>query len=210
MSGFGELQDSLAVIGGSQNSALYRPEAQSTQRQRSRLYNLVADGVITSNWSAEIQGLRFEDHLETAPTVSDLATTQWVNISGGNVRYDAYSNFQSSDRNRNALTLSTTYFFEGAGGHTVKVGGDADKTLFPSVNFTTGTPTDPSFCPTGLTCGAQILFRGFHSAGQRQLVDAAGSVAQQTVVERKGITDRTGKSYTLYLRTSGGSSPGSP
>ncbi|MDQ6893228.1 MAG: TonB-dependent receptor [Acidobacteriota bacterium] len=200
ISGFAELQDSLAVIGGSQNSALYRPEAQSTQRQRSRLYELVTDGVITSNWSAEIQALRFEDHLETAPTVSDLATTQWVNISGGNVRYDAYSNFQSSERNRNALSLSTSYFVEGAGSHTLKFGADADKTFFPSVNFTTGTPTSPSLCPTGLVCGAQILFRGFDASGNRLLVNSAGQVAQQTVVERQAGVERQGKSYAAYLQ----------
>jgi outer membrane receptor protein involved in Fe transport len=204
VSGFAELQDSLAVIGGSQNSALFRPEAQSTQRQRARLYELVGDAVITSNWSAEIQGLRFEDHLETAPTISDLATTQWVNLSGGNVRYDAYQNFQSSDRNRNALGLSTTYFFEGAGSHTIKMGGDADKTTFPSVNFLTGTPTSPTLCPTGLTCGAQIQFRGFDASGNRLLFNPAftgnSALALQVVTERQPAVDREGKSYAVYLQ----------
>ena len=204
VSGFAELQDSLAVVGGSQNSALFRPEAQSTQRQRSRLYELVSDAVITSNWSAELQALRFEDHLETAPTVSDLATTQWVNLSGGNVRYDAFSNFQSSDRNRNALGLSTTYFFEGAGSHTIKVGVDGDKTFFPSVNFLTGTPTDPALCPTGFVCGSQVQFRGFDAAGHRLLFNPAFSgnsaLALQVVQVRSPLLERQGKSYAAYVQ----------
>ena len=201
LSGFGELQDSLAVIGGSQNSALYRPEAQSTQRQRSRLYDLVADAVITPNWSAEIQGLRFEDHLETAPTSSNFNTTQWINISGGNVRYDAYSNYQTSDRNRNALSLSSSYFFEALGSHTLKGGADADKTFFPSTNITLGTPTDPSLCPPGgLRCGAVIQFRGFSPTGDRLLVNAAGQVANQTVSQQLPGVERQGKSYAAYLQ----------
>jgi outer membrane receptor protein involved in Fe transport len=202
--GFAELQDSLAVIGGSQNSALFRPEANSTQRQRARLYELVGNGVISPNWSAEVQALRFEDHLETAPTVSDIATTQWVNLSGGNVRYDAYQNFQSSDRNRSALGLSTTYFFEAGGSHTIKMGADGDRTTFPSVNFLTGTPTDPSLCPAGLTCGAQVQFRGFDSNGNRLLFNPAFSgnsaLALQVVTERKPEVERSGHSYAAYLQ----------
>jgi len=202
--GFAELQDSLAVIGGSQNSALFRPEAQSTQRQRARLYELVGNGVINSNWSAEMQVLRFEDHLETAPTLSSIDTTQWVNLSGGNVRYDAYQNFQSSDRNRSALGLSSTYFFEAAGSHSIKVGADGDRTTFPSVNFLTGTPTDPSFCPTGLTCGAQVQFRGFDANGNRLLFNPAFSgnsaLALQVVTERKPELERSGHSYAAYVQ----------
>ncbi|MEO8432406.1 MAG: TonB-dependent receptor [Acidobacteriota bacterium] len=204
ISGFGEIQDSLAVIGGSTNSALFRPEAQSTQRQRARLYEVVADAVINSAWSAEIQGLRFEDHLETAPTSSDFSTTQYVNLSGGNVRYDAYNNFQFSDRNRNALALSSTYFFDAFGSHTIKGGLDGDRTYFPSVNFLTGTPTDPSFCPTGLVCGAQIQFRGFDAAGNRLLYNPAftgnAALALQVVGERKPVLERDGRSYSAYVQ----------
>jgi len=202
--GFAELQDSLATIGGSQNSALFRPEAQSTQRQRSRFYELVTDAVVNSNWAAELQVTRFEDHLESVPAVSDLATAQWVNLSGGNVRYDAFQNYQFSDRNRNFLGLSSTYFFEGLGSHSIKVGGDADKTFFPSVNFLTGTPTDPGMCPSGLVCGAQVQFRGFDANGNRLLFNPAftgnGALALQVVTERKPEEDRTGHAYSLYAQ----------
>lgn len=193
LTGLAEVQDSLGTIPGAQNSALYRPEASATQHQRSRIYDGVFDGVINPNWSAELQIARFEDHLETAPTSGSLDVTQWVNIGGGNVRYDNYSNYQKSDRNRNLLGLNTTYFFEGLGSHQVKLGGDADRTYFPSINFTTGTPTSPSFCPSGLVCGAQILFRGFDASGNRIPV-------QQTVVERKPQVERDGRSYSTYIQ----------
>lgn len=193
LTGFVEVQDSLATIGGSSNTALRRPEATSTQHQRTRIYDGIFDGVINSNWSAELQIARHEEHLDSVPTFSSLSQSQWTNISGGNVVYDAFNNFQSSDRNRNLLGVSTNYYFQGFGDHQVKVGGDADRTYFPSVNFLTGTPSDPSFCPTGLVCGASFTFRGFDSAGNRV-------PAVQTVSERSPQVERDGHSYSLYAQ----------
>lgn len=75
----------------------------------------------------------------------------------------------------------------------MKVGGDADRTFFPSVNFVTGTSSDPSFCPAGLTCGARFQFRGFDAAGNR-------IPFQQTVAERQPGTERDGHSYAGYVQ----------
>jgi outer membrane receptor protein involved in Fe transport len=200
LTGFVEVQDSLATIAGSSNNALRRPEATSTQHQRTRIYDGIFDGVINSNWSAELQIARHEEHLDSVPTSSPTAgsnwnsASQWTNRTGGGVVYDAFNNFQSSDRNRNLLGVSTNYYFQGFGDHQVKVGGDADRTYFPSINITTGTPTDPSFCPTGFTaCGATFTFNGFDSAGNR-------IPFRQTVSSRSPQTERDGHSYSAFAQ----------
>lgn len=191
ISGFGEIQDSLATIAGSSNSQLYRPEATSTQHQRTRLYDGIVDGVFGANWAAELQIARHEEHLDSGPTSSSLDQSQWLNRTGGGVRYDAFDNYQSSDRNRTLLALSTTYFFQGAGDHQLKIGGDGDRTYFPSVNFTTGTPSDPSFCPAGYVCGATFQFNGFDATGAR-------IPFSQAVSTRLPAVERDGHSYSVY------------
>jgi outer membrane receptor protein involved in Fe transport len=192
-SGFAEIQDSLATIAGSSNTALRRPEATSTQHQRTRIYTGIFDGVFSANWAGELQIGRHEEHLDSVPTSSALSQSQWTNRTGGSVVYDAFNNYQASDRNRNLLGVSTTYFFQGLGDHQLKFGGDADRTYFPSVNFTTGTPSDPSFCPAGLVCGATFTFNGFDAAGNR-------IPFSQQVSERKAEVERDGRSYTLYAQ----------
>ena len=57
-----------------------------------------------------------------------------------------FTNFQESDRDRDELLASTSYFWKGAGTHQFKVGTDLDKNVFKNVNFTTGTPIDPTMC----------------------------------------------------------------
>ncbi len=193
LTGFLEVQDSLATIAGASNTALRRPEATSTQHQRVRIYDAIFDGVMNENWSGELQVARHQQHLDTVPTFSSLDQSQWTNLSGGSVIYDAYNNYQSSERNRNLLGLSTTYYFQKFGDHQIKLGADADRTYFPSVNFTTGSPSDPSFCPAGLVCGATFTFRGFDSTGAR-------IPAVQTVSERSPEVERDGHSYSFYAQ----------
>jgi len=190
LSGFFSLVDSTADIPLADTNR--RPEAARTQNQDSRVYTLKLDSVLTSNWLVNAQVGRHESSLKAGPTSGDLATSGWTNIGGGNVIYDNNTNYQKSDRNRNLAGLQTTYYLSNLGGsHVFKVGADADKTFFPSVNFATGTPTDPTFCPAGLTCGATFTFRGFDTDGNRVPV-------QQTVSERQPESERTGKSYAVY------------
>lgn len=192
LAGFFSLVDSTADIPLADINR--RPEAARTQTQDSRIYTLRLDSVLTPNWLVNAQVGRHETSLQVEPTSGDLATSTWTNIGGGNVLYDNNNNFQSGDRNRNLAGLSTTYYASNLGGsHVFKVGADADETFFPSLNFTTGTPSDPSFCPTGLTCGATFSFRGFDASGNRVPV-------QQTVSERLPELERTGKSYAVYAQ----------
>jgi hypothetical protein len=137
---------------------------------------------------------RHESSLENGPTSGDLATSGWTNTSGANVLYDNATNFQKSDRDRNLGGIQTTYYVNDlAGNHAFKVGFDLDKTFFKSVNFATGTPTDASFCPSGLTCGATFQFAGFDASGNRR-------PTQQTVSERQVEDEKTGQSYAAYFQ----------
>jgi outer membrane receptor protein involved in Fe transport len=191
--GFFTFLDSRADVPGSTNSVLYRPEAAANSNQNTRIYDVKLNGIFSSNLLGEVQGGRFEDFLETAP-VNDIAISRWNNRTGGGVYYDNYQNYQASDRNRNFAGGSLAWFLENlAGNHQIKGGIDADKTFFPSTNFTTGTPTDPTFCPAGKTCGATFLFNGFDAAGNR-------IPFQQTVTERTPWSTATGTSYSAYLR----------
>jgi outer membrane receptor protein involved in Fe transport len=190
LSGFFSLVDSQADIPIASTTA--RPEATRIQIQDSRVYTLKLDSVLTPNWLVNAQVGRHESVLESKPSSGDLTISTWTNVSGGNVTYDNFNNYQKSDRDRNLAGLQTTYYVSNLGGsHVFKVGADADKTFFPSVNFTTGTPSDPSFCPAGLTCGATFQFRGFDASGNRV-------PSRQTVFEQQPESERTGKSYAVY------------
>jgi hypothetical protein len=191
-SGFASIVDSTADIPLS--NQLRTPAAQSTQIQDSRIYSLKLDSVITSNWYINAQIGRHESSLENGPTSGDIATSGWTNTSGANVVYDNATNYQISDRDRNLGGIQSTYYVSDlAGNHAFKVGFDLDKTFFKSVNFTTGTPSDPSFCPSGLVCGASFQFAGFNSSGQR-------IPTVQNVAERQPEDEKTGQSYAAYFQ----------
>ncbi|MBL8111816.1 MAG: TonB-dependent receptor, partial [Acidobacteria bacterium] len=73
------------------------------------------------------------------------------------------------------------------------IGADGEKTKVPSANFTTGTPSDPSFCPTGAVCGATFTFSGFDAAGAR-------IPFQQNVAERAAAVNREGTGFAFYVQ----------
>ena len=191
-SGFASIVDSTADIPLADQ--LRTPAAQSTQIQDSRIYTLKLDSVLTSNWYINAQVGRHESSLENGPTSGDISTSGWTNSAGSGVVYDNAVNYQISDRDRNLGGIQTTYYVSNlAGSHAFKVGFDLDKTFFKSVNITTGTPTDPSFCPSGLTCGASFSFNGFDASGNR-------IPFQQNVNERLPENEKTGQSYAAYFQ----------
>lgn len=192
--GFLNFIDSRATIDGADGSVLIRPEASRTQEQPGQIYSLKLNGIFGASWFGELQGGRSRTEVNSGPTSGDLATTQWVNTGGSNVRYDNASNYQTSERVRDQAGFNSTYYLAKAlGTHELKAGFDWEHTSAVGVNFTTGTPSDPSFCPTGLVCGAQVLFNGFDSAGQRRPL-------QQSVVERLGELERSGTGMAGYVQ----------
>lgn len=135
------------------------PEAAAEQYQKSEIYNVNYDAVLSSNWTANVQAGITNGYLVTQPQSGDLLTTGSLDAATG-VLTGNFSNFQKSHRDRDQALASTTYFLEGLGSHAIKVGTDLETTKFRSVNNTTGIPPDPSFCsedflqPAGATCGA--------------------------------------------------------
>lgn len=197
INGFFSYNNAEASIPGSSNSASVRPEAASIQDQLARIYTLKGNAVLSDSWLAEIQIGRSESSLTSQPMSGDLSKSLWINYTQGSVYYDNYNNYQTSDRNRNILGLSSAYFLSAAGTHELKVGFDADRTEFPSTNFSTGTPSDPSFCSRdtlpGTVCGALFYFRGFDTSGNRV-------PWLQYVYERTPERERNGRSYAVYLQ----------
>ena len=194
LNGFFNFIDSRADIAGADDSVLYRPEASRTQEQPGQIYTLKLNGVFTSTWFGELQGGRSRTEINSVPSNGDITTTQWVNTGGANVRYDAAVNYQTSVRIRDQVGGSSTYYLAGGlGTHEFKAGLDYESTSAVGVNFTTGTPSDPSFCPAGLVCGAQILFNGFDANGNRR-------PTQQTVSERLGELERSGNGMAGYVQ----------
>src|SRR5207244_2388293 len=143
----------------------------------------------------------------------DYTTTGWIDRATG-ISSVAFTNFQESDRDRDELQASTSYFWKGAGTHQLKVGTDLDlKNTFKNVNFTTGTPIDPTMCsplyaggstsnpnapavtfqPGNLPCGA--IYRPVNG-----LNVSGANTAQYTVQTQIPELDFKSKSRTFYAQ----------
>jgi hypothetical protein len=154
-------QDNRGAPNVVQAQQFISPEAAAEQYQKSEIYNVNYDAVLSSNWTANIQGGITNGYLITQPQSGDLTTTGSLDAATG-ILTTNFTNFQKSHRDRNQALASTTYFFEGLGSHAIKVGTDLEQTKFLTINNLTGTPPDPSFCsqtyfqPAGATCGAEF------------------------------------------------------
>lgn len=191
--GFVNYTKAEADIPGSTNSASVRPEAASTQIQEAEIFNLKLNGFFSSTLLGEIQVGQSNSSLTSQPTSGNLTTPRWTNRLSG-VAYDNFNNFQTSDRDRTQFGGAATIFLTGMGGnHQIKIGADGEKTKFPSSNFTTGTPSNPAFCPTGATCGATFTF-SYAADGVTRIPFA------QAVVERAPVVERSGSGFALYAQ----------
>ena len=136
-----------------------QPEASSDQYQKVQIYNLSHDAVFSENWLANVQVGIDDSYLISQPHSGNRALTGVFDLVTGISSVNG-TNFQRSDRDRVDVMGSTTFLFNAAGSHAVKVGFDIEQTTFREVNNATGTPIDPSMCspdffqPAGATCGA--------------------------------------------------------
>jgi hypothetical protein len=135
-----------ALIPFAQNNSSTPPAAARDQYQTTRIYNVGYDAILSSQWLANVQVGRQLSFLKSSPHSGDLTTTgisadRVTGLPGIN-----YTNVQESDRDRDELLASTSYFWKGAGTHQFKIGTDLDRSKFNNLNFTTGTPADPSMC----------------------------------------------------------------
>ncbi len=153
-------QDNRGAPNGVDAQQFISPEAAAEQYQKSEIYNVNYDAVITSNWTANIQAGLTNGYLVTQPQSGDLTTPGSLDAATG-ILTGNFANFQKSHRDRQQALASSTYFFEGLGSHAIKVGTDLETTKFRSINNTTGVPPDSSFCseafaqPAGAVCGAE-------------------------------------------------------
>lgn len=194
-SGFFNYYNSSASIQNAGISVQRLPEAVYQQDQSTVTYNLKLSGIFTSNWIGELQAGQNENEVISAPQNGDISATQWQDRLTG-VVYGGYSNAQGGPRNRKLLGVNTTYFLSDfVGNHQFKAGVDLSKLKNPSYNYTTGTPTDPSFCPTGFVCGATGTFNGF---------DANGNMIpySQAVTTRNPTRERTADGFSAYIQDS--------
>ena len=202
-----------ALIPFAQNNSTTRLEAARDQYQTTRAYNVTWDAVLSSQWLANVQVGRWLEFLKSSAHNGDYTTTGWVDRATG-VGSVAFTNFQESDRDRDEFQASTSYFWKGAGTHQFKVGTDLDlKNTFKNVNFTTGTPLDPTMCspfyaggsttnpnapaatfqPGNLPCGA--IYRPVNG-----LNVSGANTARYTVATQIPELDFKSKSRTFYAQ----------
>lgn len=194
-SGFFNYYNSSASIENPDLSVQRLPEAVRNQDQATETFNLKLTGVFTSSWIGEFQAGQNENEVTSYPRSGDLSATQWQNRLTG-VVYGGYSNSQGGPRNRKLIGANTSYFLaDFVGNHQFKTGFDIDNTKYPSYSFTTGTPTDPSFCPTGLVCGATGTFAGFDASG-------AQIPYSQAVTTRNPTYERRADGFSAYIQDS--------
>lgn len=152
-------QDNRGAPNVVQSQNFISPEAAAEQYQKLEIYNLSYDAVLSSAWTANLQGGITNGYLISQPQSGDLTTSGSIDQATGIVSGN-FTNFQKSHRDRNQALASTTYFLEALGSHAFKVGTDLEWTKFRTVNNTTGTPFDASFCseafaqPPNAVCGA--------------------------------------------------------
>jgi hypothetical protein len=157
--------DNRADISHAQDSAFYRPEADSFQAQRSTIYNAGYDTMLSQNWLASAQVGYRTGFLETRPMSGDSAASAVIDSRTG-IQSGNYDNWQRSDRDRVELIASTSYFVDNLfGSHAFKAGTNLDRSKFNNFNNVTGTAPD-GLCteewglPAGSQCGAVFTSRG--------------------------------------------------
>lgn len=161
--------DNRATIENADGTVTYSPEADAIQDQDSQIYNLGYDAILSPQWLTSVQvGVR-RGYLETAPK-GDVSVPSILHNDYGFYTQN-YNNWQYSERNRNELIASTTYFLQGAGSHTVKGGVNLDQAEFSSFNSTTGIGafddvcTDEGSFALGVPCSGLIHVRDRRAVG---------------------------------------------
>jgi Carboxypeptidase regulatory-like domain/TonB-dependent Receptor Plug Domain/TonB dependent receptor len=196
LNGFFNFADSFALIPGSSNSNIVRPEAASTQDQKTRIYTLKLNGIVNQNWLTDFNVGRHEEFIASYPSSGTDAISLSQNRTQGSVYYDNWNNHQEGNRNRWLGGASSTYYLSNLGGnHTIKGGLDLDYTVFPAFNYTTGTPSNPAFCAgtNGRVCGATFTFNGFDASGNR-------IPYRQVVTERLPLLTTSGRTFAGYIQ----------
>jgi Carboxypeptidase regulatory-like domain/TonB dependent receptor len=152
----GKFTDSHALITNTQDSPVVSPEADARQFQKSRIYALAYDAVLSSKWLANFQISHRPSELASGPMSGDIDTIGIIN-STNNVRTVNHTNVQGRTAFRDEILASTTYYLEQFGTHAFKVGVNFDHNEFTSFNDVTGNLDTASNRPANAPTCAQIL-----------------------------------------------------
>jgi hypothetical protein len=144
--------------------AAISPEANLNSRERSSIYSLNWDAVLSRNWLVTAQVGSVRHFVEDTPKNS-FATAPMFDLDAGVLSGNAV-NSDTGRTNRTQANASATHYFNAAGSHSVKAGAYFDWTSLNERLRFTGVPPDPAFCseaygqPAGFTCGAAFLTSG--------------------------------------------------
>jgi hypothetical protein len=152
----GKFTDSHALVTNTQDSSFIRPEADSQQFQKSRIYALSYDAVLSSKWLANIQVSNRPAELTSSPMSGDIDTLTYLDTPT-QIRSQNYNNFQSRTSERNEILATTTYYMEQFGTHAFKLGVNLDHNEFTSFNWATGNLATASNVPAGAPTCAQLI-----------------------------------------------------
>lgn len=182
--------DDFADIPYGSDSSFVQPEADTLQSQRTFVYNLSDDVVLSPNWLVSVQAGVDNSYLGNGPITGDDQAIGMQDLLTGIDSVNSGNN-QKSNRDRTQVLASTTYYFDAAGSHSVKLGTDLDWNKFTEVNNATGESIDQTLCsigqPAGATCGAFIYTTG-------------GSPYELTVSTILPTLTFKSRSYTGYLQ----------
>jgi hypothetical protein len=127
-----------AEIDNANVSRFRSPEAHRVQEQGGEVFQLSTTGLPSTDLILEIGASANRNELNSTPMSGDLDTPGTYNRSTGFYSGN-YTNAQFSQRDRDEVRGSATYFLDGFGGsHELKAGANLSRTDFTSESFTTG------------------------------------------------------------------------
>jgi hypothetical protein len=152
----GKFTDSHALVTNTGDSSFIRPEADAQQFQKSRIYALSYDAVLSPRWLANVQIAARPAELSSFPMSNDIDTIG-VNDTPSGIRSFNHTNTQGRTSKRNEILASTTYYMEKFGAHAFKVGFDVDHNEFTSYNYATGNLDTAKNRPANAPTCAQLI-----------------------------------------------------
>lgn len=152
----GKFTDSHALVTNTADSSFIRPEADAQQFQKSRIYAVAYDAVLSSRWLANFQISQRPAQLFSFPMSNDIDTIG-VNDTPTGIRSFNHTNTQGRTSERNEILASTTYYLEKMGSHAFKVGVNFDHNEFTSFNHATGNLDTASNRPANAPTCAQLI-----------------------------------------------------
>lgn len=171
---------------------LIAPEATRKQEQPAQIYSAELYGLPGANVGLSFAAAAVRNELDSVPQSGDFTTIGHFDDFGNQTGSVNETNAQFSDRDRDELKGSVTWYVDDlAGDHELKVGAETASLFFRSENFTTGSAT----------INGQ-LFEGLRYA------DQFGGPLALFYEPNPGAADNDGDLYTAYVQDAWRITPG--